>query len=177
MMPDPPLPMRLLGRQVYWVAVSGLVLGTVWGILSAAVAPPTSLLDLTLWVILQVPGGAMLGLIGGFWVGVITGPLHALVAGVIPVPQQERLYRWVMRLLGIATSVVTARYGLALLAYWAIDFNWDLGWNQEDFPTLRAFLWGVVVPTLFAGLGGWWATERVSAWYVRTVAASPKRRI
>ena len=162
-------------RQVLWVGASGLVLGTLWSALGAVVRPPATLLDWTLWVIF-LPSGAMVGLIGALLVGVVTGLLHAVIAATIPVPRHERLYCWVMRLVATTASLVVARYGLAVYAYHAIDFNWDLGWSREDFPTLPIFLWGVVLPTLCAGLGAWWAADRVAAWYVRASTSGDQER-
>jgi hypothetical protein len=178
-MPSSGLLPGLFVRHLLWVIVGGAVLGAAYGAALAIMVyrqpPPNAVLSTWPTLVAAVLSGALLlgvlGIVAGLLVGLVTGLVTACVTAAMPFPQRtERRYRWIMRLLGIGLGLFLGRWGTAFLAYWFIDFNWDWGWNREDFPTLDGFVWLAVVPTLLVGLGVWWATERAMSWYLRVAS-------
>ena len=153
--------------------LSGAALGPLWMTLLAVTRPPASLLDLTLAALTVVVGGIAFGLGGSLVVGAVLALPHVLVAAALPLPRRARLYRWLMRGLAVVVGLLVSRLGLAVIAYVAIDFNWDLGWNREDFPTLASFLTLIILPMTLTALGACWATDRVTAWRLQPPTAAP----
>jgi hypothetical protein len=155
-------------RQIAWGAANGAVLGAVVAPSGALVTAPHILLN---WV-LSILGGVFLGLFRGIMAGTATAAVHVAVVALLPVARHPRLYRWGMSLLGALIGLGIMRLTIAAVFFFGRGgdgdgWHWALGWSLDEYPTSTAFLTVVVLPTLLVGLGTWWATRRVAAWYVR----------
>lgn len=154
--------LSIILRGTFWLAVSGLFLGSVY---SLTFSDPSRI-----FVRAELGGivvFGLLGLAGGIVIGLATGLVLSLVLLRSRIPAQGRTaYRLRMYAVGIVASVLVG----AMLHKMQIDLldpaNVDVIWRPERGIPSTIYFHAVLLPIILIGLGGWFATVRVVAWYV-----------
>lgn len=88
---------ELTGRQIGWVALSGLALGPVWAMIGVILIPRwelfslTTLVDLTVFVLTGVVGSpTVLAVIGTWWATERVAAWHIRVSAAVQASKFER---------------------------------------------------------------------------------------
>ncbi len=115
--------------------------------------------------------GAVFGTILGLPLGVLLGVLIAAVTGVCSL--RDRGAEQCRRILGPASAATSIALLLGLWVGLGADpsgfvFVENTSGVFDDGPVDLIFV--MLLPTLVAGVAGWWIGQRVAAWYAREAA-------